>query len=169
MNYYELVGWKNRSEGKVTKVSAERLNHMDNQILDNANAIGNIEEIVGLADGTLCGAVKENKTDIETLTSNLTQTNESLGEKMSFPNFTSKYRTKLSSFNEEVSFDVFLVAKITNTSSNYEARIEINGEQLGNTLKGEHNWLYIPVKKGSRVVTKDLTGVSYMLDLYKYY
>lgn len=72
MNYYELVGWKNRSEGKVTKVSAERLNHMDNQILANANAIGNIEEIAGLADGTLCGAVKENKTDIETLTSNLT-------------------------------------------------------------------------------------------------
>ena len=71
MNYYELVGWKNRSEGKVTKVSAERLNHMDNQILANANAIGNIEEIVGLADGTLCGTVKENKTDIETLTSNL--------------------------------------------------------------------------------------------------
>ena len=71
MNYYELVGWKNRSEGKVTKVSAERLNHMDNQILANANAIGNIEEIAGLADGTLCGTVKENKTDIETLTSNL--------------------------------------------------------------------------------------------------
>ena len=73
MNYYELVGWKNRSEGKVTKVSAERLNHMDNQILANANAIGNIEEIAGLADGTLCGAVKENKTDIETLTSNLSK------------------------------------------------------------------------------------------------
>lgn len=78
MNYYELVGWKNRSEGKVTKVSAERLNHMDNQILANANAIGNIEEIAGLADGTLCGTVKENKTDIETLTSNLTNVNQSL-------------------------------------------------------------------------------------------
>ena len=82
MNYYELVGWKNRSEGKVTKVSAERLNHMDNQILANANAIGNIEEIAGLADGTLCGAVKENKTDIETLTSNLEKTNQSLNKKL---------------------------------------------------------------------------------------
>ena len=39
MNYYDKINWKNRSEGKTTKLSAERLNHMDNQIFNNAAKI----------------------------------------------------------------------------------------------------------------------------------
>lgn len=72
MNYYDKINWKNRSEGKTTKISAERLNHMDNQIFDNANAIGNVEKIADIGDGTLCGAA-------ESLNGSISSLNQSLG------------------------------------------------------------------------------------------
>ena len=77
MNYYDKINWKNRSEGKTTKISAERLNHMDNQILNNANAIGNVEKIADIGDGTLCGAA-------ETLKETAEKLNQSLGNIVSF-------------------------------------------------------------------------------------
>lgn len=71
MNYYDKINWKNRSEGKTTKISAERLNHMDNQIFNNANAIGNVEKIADIGDGTLCGAAETLKETAEKLTQSL--------------------------------------------------------------------------------------------------
>ena len=71
MNYYDKINWKNRSEGKTTKNSAERLNHMDNQIFNNANAIGNVEKIADIGDGTLCGAAETLKETAEKLTQSL--------------------------------------------------------------------------------------------------
>ena len=71
MNYYDKINWKNRSEGKTTKISAERLNHMDNQIFDNANAIGNVEKIADIGDGTLCGAAESLKGTTDKLTQSL--------------------------------------------------------------------------------------------------
>lgn len=73
MNYYDKINWKNRSEGKTTKISAERLNHMDNQIFNNANAIGNVEKIADIGDGTLCGAAETLKETAEKLNQSLTQ------------------------------------------------------------------------------------------------
>lgn len=73
MNYYDKINWKNRSEGKTTKISAERLNHMDNQIFNNANAIGNVEKIADIGDGTLCGAAETLKETAEKLTQSLEQ------------------------------------------------------------------------------------------------
>ena len=71
MNYYDKINWKNRSEGKTTKISAERLNHMDNQIFNNANAIGNVEKIADIGDGTLCGAAETLKETAEKLNQSL--------------------------------------------------------------------------------------------------
>lgn len=71
MNYYDKINWKNRSEGKTTKISAERLNHMDNQIFDNANAIGNVEKIADIGDGTLCGAAESLNGSISSLNQSL--------------------------------------------------------------------------------------------------
>ena len=71
MNYYDKINWKNRSEGKTTKISAERLNHMDNQIFNNANAIGNVEKIADIGDGTLCGAAETLKETADKLTQSL--------------------------------------------------------------------------------------------------
>ena len=71
MNYYDKINWKNRSEGKTTKISAERLNHMDNQIFNNANAIGNVEKIADIGDGTLCGAAETLKETAEKLIQSL--------------------------------------------------------------------------------------------------
>ena len=73
MNYYDKINWKNRSEGKTTKISAERLNHMDNQIFNNANAIGNVEKIADIGDGTLCGAAETLKETAEKLTQSLSK------------------------------------------------------------------------------------------------
>lgn len=71
MNYYDKINWKNRSEGKTTKISAERLNHMDNQIFNNANAIGNVEKIADIGDGTLCDGVSSLKKTTDTISQNL--------------------------------------------------------------------------------------------------
>lgn len=73
MNYYDKINWKNRSEGKTTKISAERLNHMDNQIFNNANAIGNVEKIADIGDGTLCGAAETLKETADKLTQSLSE------------------------------------------------------------------------------------------------
>lgn len=81
MNYYDKINWKNRSEGKTTKISAERLNHMDNQIFNNANAIGNVEKIADIGDGTLCGAAETLKETAEKLTQSLDSINSNLENK----------------------------------------------------------------------------------------
>lgn len=78
MNYYDKINWKNRSEGKTTKISAERLNHMDNQIFNNANAIGNVEKIADIGDGTLCGAAETLKETADKLTQSLVAINSNL-------------------------------------------------------------------------------------------
>lgn len=78
MNYYDKINWKNRSEGKTTKISAERLNHMDNQIFNNANAIGNVEKIADIGDGTLCGAAETLKETAEKLTQSLNDVNSKM-------------------------------------------------------------------------------------------
>lgn len=80
MNYYDKINWKNRSEGKTTKISAERLNHMDNQIFNNANAIGNVEKIADIGDGTLCGAAETLKETAEKLTQSLSDINSNLSK-----------------------------------------------------------------------------------------
>lgn len=80
MNYYDKINWKNRSEGKTTKISAERLNHMDNQIFNNANAIGNVEKIADIGDGTLCGAAETLKETAEKLTQSLSDVNSNLSK-----------------------------------------------------------------------------------------
>lgn len=82
MNYYDKINWKNRSEGKTTKISAERLNHMDNQIFNNANAIGNVEKIADIGDGTLCGAAETLKETAEKLTQSLSDVNSNLDKKV---------------------------------------------------------------------------------------
>lgn len=92
MNYYDKINWKNRSEGKTTKISAERLNHMDNQIFNNANAIGNVEKIADIGDGTLCGAAETLKETAEKLTQSLESTNE----KIYYPLTETVYKSPLS-------------------------------------------------------------------------
>lgn len=95
MNYYDKINWKNRSEGKTTKISAERLNHMDNQIFNNANAIGNVEKIADIGDGTLCGAAETLKETAEKLTQSLAQQKELLSctnvRKMNFGYYNGGY------------------------------------------------------------------------------
>lgn len=110
MNYYDKINWKNRSEGKTTKISAERLNHMDNQIFDNANAIGNVEKIADIGDGTLCGAAES----LKGTTDKLTQSLNSKQDKLTNP------LTKSD-----------VVDNLTNTSTN----TPLSAKQ-GNVLKG---------------------------------
>ena len=94
MNYYDKINWKNRSEGKTTKISAERLNHMDNQIFNNANAIGNVEKIADIGDGTLCGAAETLKETAEKLTQSLSKiVNPHINEAVDITNQTQTYYT----------------------------------------------------------------------------
>lgn len=79
MNYYDKINWKNRSEERTTKISAERLNHMDNQIFDNANAIGNVEKIADIGDGTLCGAAESLRKTADKLNQSLANIQSHVG------------------------------------------------------------------------------------------
>ena len=93
MNYYDKINWKNRSEGKTTKISAERLNHMDNQIFNNANAIGNVEKIADIGDGTLCGAAETLKETAEKLNQSLVDMDTAL---QGVKNFHFRYQKDIS-------------------------------------------------------------------------
>ena len=55
---YTPVGWKDYPE-KTTPTSAENLNKMEKGIIDAHEAIGDLDEIADIGDGTLAGAITE--------------------------------------------------------------------------------------------------------------
>ena len=54
---YQKIGWKNYPSTE-TPISATNLEHMDAGILENDQAIGDMEKIKEVGDGTLAGAVQ---------------------------------------------------------------------------------------------------------------
>ncbi len=53
---YKKIGWKNYPSTE-TPISATNLEHMDDGIMKNDQAIGDMEKVKELGDGTLAGAV----------------------------------------------------------------------------------------------------------------
>ena len=54
---YKKIGWKNYPSTE-TPISATNLEHMDDGIMKNDQAIGDMEKVKELGDGTLAGAVR---------------------------------------------------------------------------------------------------------------
>lgn len=60
---YKQVGWKDYPD-KKTPLNAQNLKHMEDGIVANDAAIGDISKISGIDDGTLAGAVAAQNTNL---------------------------------------------------------------------------------------------------------
>lgn len=76
---YKKVGWKDYPSTD-TPINATNLDHMDAQILENSQTIGNKTKISDIGDGTISGAIEANKEEIVQNAKSLRELNEGLGD-----------------------------------------------------------------------------------------
>lgn len=67
---YEKINWKDYPS-KDTPMASENLGHMDEGIFQNSVAIGTIERIGGISDGTIAGAIVDFKDNISSMEEDL--------------------------------------------------------------------------------------------------
>lgn len=63
---YKQIGWKDYPD-KTTPMNAQNLKHMEDGIVANDAAIGDVSKISGIDDGTLAGAVTAQNKALATL------------------------------------------------------------------------------------------------------